>query len=325
MGVTRDSQETAGCRVAVVGAGYTAREHIRAFADVPGVTLAGIHSRTRAKAEALAAELGVAQVCDSIEELYRRTHADLVVVTVPELQARAVAEQCFAFPWTVLLEKPAGYDLADAAAIREAARTAGAGHRVFVALNRRFHSSTKVVLDDLAERDGIRFIKVQDQEDLVAATAAGQPELVVQNWMFANSIHVIDYFRVLGRGSITKVDVSVPFQPEAPGPVVCTLTFDSGDIGLYEGVWNAPAPWAVNVIGPERRWELRPLERAAYQVRGERALHQVEPHEWDVRFKPGFRAQAEAAVLSARGQDSPSVSLDDAFETMTLIHRMFRS
>ena len=41
-------------RIAFVGAGGMAREHGRAFRDIPGVILSGIHSRTRAKAEALA-------------------------------------------------------------------------------------------------------------------------------------------------------------------------------------------------------------------------------------------------------------------------------
>ena len=49
-----------------------AREHLRAFRDVPGVRLAGIHSRTRARAEALAAEFGVALVADSVAELHAK-------------------------------------------------------------------------------------------------------------------------------------------------------------------------------------------------------------------------------------------------------------
>jgi predicted dehydrogenase len=311
------------CRVAVIGAGYTAREHLKAFADVQGVRLVGIHSRTRSRAETLANEFGVPVVSDSVDELYTRTTPDLVVMTVPELEARRVAIQCFAQPWTILMEKPAGYDLADATVIFDAAVSAGADRRTFVALNRRFHSSTRTVLEDLATGDGVRFIKVQDQEDLVAAAAAGQPELVVENWMYANSIHVIDYFRVLGRGAIDEINVSVPFARDAPGPMVCTLRFSSGDIGLYEGIWNAPAPWAVNVIVPTRRWELRPLERAAFQNRGERAVQNVDPHAWDVEFKPGFRAQAAAAVQAALGRPSESIPLSDALETMRLIHKMF--
>ena len=58
------------CQVAIIGAGYMAREHIRAFADVPEVTIAGIHSRTRERAEALAGEYSIGVVCDSVAELY---------------------------------------------------------------------------------------------------------------------------------------------------------------------------------------------------------------------------------------------------------------
>src|ERR1041385_1274629 len=97
------------CKVAIVGAGNMAREHIRAFMDVPGVVVAGIHSRTRARAESLAAEFGIGHVCDSAAELYDRTRADLVVVTVSETSANPVARTCFEFPWTILLEKPPGY------------------------------------------------------------------------------------------------------------------------------------------------------------------------------------------------------------------------
>ena len=39
-------------QVAIIGAGYTAKEHIRAFADHPGATIVCIFSRTRARAEA---------------------------------------------------------------------------------------------------------------------------------------------------------------------------------------------------------------------------------------------------------------------------------
>src|SRR4029077_12521793 len=126
--------------VAVLGAGSMAREHVRAFADVPEVAVVGIHSRTPAKAEALAKELKVADVYSSIPELYERTRADLVVVAVPELAARSVSEACFAFPWAVLLEKPAGYNLADAEAIQATAKSKK--RRVWVGLNRRFLSST---------------------------------------------------------------------------------------------------------------------------------------------------------------------------------------
>src|SRR5262245_51028905 len=282
------------CRVAMVGAGSMAREHLRAFADVEGVVLAGIHSRTRERAETLAAQFRVETVCSSIDELHERSRADLVVVSVPELEARAVSQRCFAFPWTVLLEKPAGYDLSDAEAIAEAARKDG--RRGFVALNRRCYASTRAVLDDLTSRSEPRYVRVQDQQARASALASGQPPLVVRNWMYANSIHTIDFLRVFGRGRIVEVVPIRHWTPEDPGVVIAEIRFASGDTGLYEGIWNGPGPWAVSVLTPSRRWEMRPLEQASFQNRGERTLHVADTHPWDTFFKAGFRRQAQLAV-----------------------------
>ena len=307
--------------MAIVGAGNMAREHIRAFADVPGVTIAGIHSRTRSRADTLAAEYGVPGVYDSVAELYEKTRADLVVVTVPETAMNPVSRTCFEFPWTVLLEKPPGLNLPDAQEIHGAATAKN--RRVLVALNRRFLSSTRAALADLAQRDGQRFIKVQDQQDQAQAAELGHPQAVVQNWMYANSIHLIDYFQVFGRDDIRAVEPYFAWDSKSPGVVVSRLEFDSGDIGLYEGIWHGPGPWAVSVSAAERRWEMRPLEEATYQQQGERQLHPVQIHQWDRQFKPGFRLQAEMAVQAALGEPSESPTLDEAMKTMRLIAAIF--
>jgi predicted dehydrogenase len=309
------------CSVAIVGAGYMAREHVRAFQDVPDVQIVGIHSRTRARAEELAAQFNIPAVCDLVSELYDITQADLVVVTVPELAMNAVSRACFEYPWVILLEKPAGYNLSDAEDIEAAARARN--RRVFVALNRRHYSSTRTVLSDLKALSGLRFIRVQDQEDQISALQAGQPKRVVDNWMYANSIHVIDYFLMLGRGKICAVEQIIPWTPDEPRYVVAKVSFDSGDVGLYEGIWNGPGPWAVSVNTPEKRWEMRPLEQAAFQIAGQRKLEVVESHPWDTQFKPGLRLQAEKAVAAARGEANDLPTLQDAMESMRLVQAIF--
>lgn len=308
-------------RVAIVGAGYMAREHIRAFQDIEGVEVAGIFSRTRARADALAAELGVSQAYDSIAALYEGTRADLVVVAVPELSANSTCRACFEHPWTALLEKPAGYDVVDAEDIASAAHAKG--RRAFVALNRRHYASTRAAVADLASVDGPRLIVVQDQQDGAAALAAGQPPLVVKNWMYANSLHVIDYFRVLARGEVASIERVLPWTPDAPGYVMAKITFDSGDIGLYEAIWNGPGPWAVTVNTPQKRWDLRPLERAAVQPRGTRSLQPIELGDIDTRFKAGLRHQAELAVAAAAGRQTELPSLEDALISMRLVCEIY--
>lgn len=308
-------------RVAFAGAGAMAREHAKAFRAVPGVVLTGIWNRTRARAEALAAEHGIPMVCDSISELQARTQADLVVVAVLEPVAKATARQCFDFPWAVLMEKPPGLNLAEARQIQAAADARQ--RQVYVALNRRFYSSTQEAARDLATRNSRRFIHVQDQQDLSALARNEYPPELLANWMYANSIHLVDYLRHFGRGPVTRVRVIQPWDPANPDVVVAAVDFATGDAGLYTALWDGPGPWMVTVSTTARRWELRPLEQAQYQNRGERRLQGVELSESDKVFKPGLRLQAEQVVCALRHEPSSIPTLADALQTMELISQIY--
>jgi predicted dehydrogenase len=308
-------------KVAFVGAGYMAEEHMRAFASLPDVTIAGVHSRTRERAEKLAASYAT-QVYGSVAELYNGTGADLVVVTVTELFMAEVAAACFVHPWTVMLEKPAGYDLADATRIRDAA--ARANSRAFVAFNRRAYSSTRRAIELLRSNSSQRFIKVVDQQDQQAAIlVTKQPEPVARNYMFANSIHLIDYFRVLGRGEVASVEPIVRWKSEQPGLVLAKINFTSGDIGLYEGIWNGPGPWIVSVNTAEQRIEMRPLEQVSVQLRGTRAVTQLEIEGDDKTYKPGLRYQAQQAIGAARGEPANLATIVDSWHSMKLVADIF--
>ena len=309
-------------KVALVGAGNMSTEHAKAFSGLEGVELAGVFSRTRARAEQLASGHPGMMVCDSVGELFDRTRADLVVVTVRELSMSAIAKECFAFPWTVLLEKPAGYDLGDATTILDAATKAGS--RVHVALNRRAYSSTRHAVARLVDDPGPRFVKVIDQQDqLFVRDICKEPPLVVQNYMFANSIHLIDYFRVFGRGEVCGVEPVVSWTPEKPGLVLTKIEFSSGDVGLYEGIWDGPGPWAISVATPRGRLEMRPLEQVSVQLRGERKVTVLEVDPDDVAFKPGLRYQARQAVAVVRGEAHNLPTLHDSWQSMTLVARIF--
>jgi predicted dehydrogenase len=233
-----------------------------------------------------------------------------------------VAGACFAYPWTVLLEKPAGYDFADATRIRDAALRSR--RSVFVALNRRAYSSTRQALELLGTDSSPRFIKVIDQQDQQAAMEVNkQPELVARNFMFANSIHLIDYFRVLGRGEIAGVEPVVRWNPRQPGLVLAKVNFASGDIGLYEGIWNGPGPWVISVNTAAQRIEMRPLEQVSVQLRGRRAVTQLEIDAEDKSFKPGLRYQAAQALAAARGERANLATIEDSFHSMKLAADIF--
>jgi predicted dehydrogenase len=237
------------------------------------------------------------------------------------MSIRSVGEQAVAFPWTILMEKPPGKDLDEALYLESLAQQHG--RTIYVGLNRRFLGSTEAVLNDIDSRDEPRFVRVEDQQSLETARIIGHPEEIVQRWMYANSIHLMDYLRSLCRGSVTKVTPITPWTPNAPTYVLAAVEFDSGDVGLYESTWNGPGPWTVTVNTPGRRWELRPLEQAKFINAGERALNEVPATDADKNFKPGFQRQAEEVLKAVRGEPSRAPTLASAIETMRMISAIF--
>ena len=308
-------------KVAFIGAGYMAAEHAKAFRDIPKVELSGVYSRTRSRADGFAQMHSVELVCDSVDQLYDMTQAHLVVIAVPELSVREVCIAAFKHPWKCLIEKPAGYNVPDAERILDASLKYG--RQAYVALNRRHYSSTRAVLSDLIDHPGQRLVHILDQESPLAALQSGQPVTVVENWMYANSLHLVDYFSMLCRGELLAVDNYTEWRPSEPCFVVSKLTYSSRDIGIYEAVWEGPGPWAVTVTTHTRRWELRPLEQAHFQDYGSRKSEPIPTHAWDQSFKPGLRLQAEEAVRALRGEPHELPSLQQGLESMKIVNKIY--
>ena len=309
-------------KIAIIGAGYMSREHVRAFKGLPDLELAGIISRTRSKAEALAGEYNISHVCDSIDELYNKTKADLVIVSVSVLKTKEIVLEALQYPWLQLIEKPVGCSVLEGEEILAAFRASG--RTGFAAFNRRFYSSTQTVIkDQIASNTSRRLVCVYDQEDPWVKTQEPKPQQLIDCWMYANSIHLIDYFRFLGRGRIILVDPIIKWDPTNPFTVLAQINFESGDTGLYQAIWGAPGPWAVTVTTKEKRWELRPLEQASCQVYGSRSLETTPVEKADIDFKAGIRAQAEEAVKAVKGLPNSLVTLEDSLETMKLVRSIY--
>jgi predicted dehydrogenase len=310
-------------RVSFIGAGYMAEEHIKAFSDIDEVELVGIFSKTMIQAKNLATKYHLSNVCNSISDLYRSCNPDIVVVAVPELATMQVCEEIFKYSWISLIEKPVGFNLAQAEVIRRLAISNN--HKAYVALNRRHYSSTRKLIKEVDSINEPRFIHVLDQENPIAAFEGGQPKVIVDNWMYANSIHIIDYFSILCRGDLQDIENIIPWAPNSSTHVLTKLQYSSGDVGLYQAVWNAPGPWSVVVTMPSNRYELRPLEVLHIQRYKSRNNDPQTVDHWDKKFKPGLRLQAEELISICKGKNGFLPTLDDGIKTMKVINLIYGS
>lgn len=316
MGITMNK-----IKVAIIGAGYMAFEHAKAFSSFEEFSIVGICSRTNEKAVALASQYNT-EVFTNIAEMYIKTKADLVIVAVNELSMLDVCKQIFQHPWLCFLEKPVGYNYEQACEINKLAFDRD--HKPYVAFNRRSYSSTRSALAYLNKEDaGARLVSILDQQDMGAALNMGQPELVASNYMFANSIHLIDYFNLFCRGEVLSVDPTIPWNDQDPEYVVATIKYSSGDIGIYQAIWNGPGPWAVSITNSNYRLEMRPLESLKIQTKSERKMQEIDIDPIDSTYKPGLHFQALQILNYFKGTTITLATLDNSLISMSLCSMIY--
>jgi len=158
-------------RAAIVGLGSWGRTMV---ASVQGKTdllrFTTAFTRTPVKAEAYCAEHDILQV-GSLEAVLADSTIDLVVFATPNSLHRAQVEQAASAGKHVFVEKPFALTGADAAAAIDAAR--GAGIKLAVGLNRRFHPLMQELKARI--RDGRLGTLVSVLAELTATTGFYRP------------------------------------------------------------------------------------------------------------------------------------------------------
>lgn len=310
-------------RCALVGAGAMARAHGKAFAAVEGVVLCGLVGRDAGRAAAAAAELGVGCYPD-LAALWEAQAPELLILCVDTVALSAVIGEAVAYPWRLFMEKPPGYNLSDALRIRDLLAGRPDAAPAWVALNRRHFGATRQLRAALEADPGPRFLTVTDQQNIADfAALPGKSRLEAGNLMYANSIHLVDYFHALGRAPLAEVRPLGAFEPGRTLCHLALLRYANGDEGLYRGLWQGAGGWSVEVATPAGCYSLRPLEQGAFQPRGSRAARPFPADPEDAAIKPGFLKQARAVVAAAAGRPSEAVTFEEALRTQRLIHAIF--
>ena len=237
-----------------------------------------------------------------------------------ELACKEVCLEAVKYNWKLLIEKPVGHNFSEAIFIDKLCTDYGVD--AYVGLNRRFYSSTMALQKILRGINGKRVVTVLDQEDAELATLSGRPKKVVDNWMYANSIHLLIIFN----SSVEKhihTSIYPDGTPKDRDPVIAELKFSSGDVGIYHAVWDAPGPWSVTVSTNEVRGELRPLEILSLQFKGSRKTSEVAIDEIDKEYKPGLMRQARELIETFYGNTSELVTVAEATKSMKLVKSIY--
>ncbi|MBI3002033.1 MAG: Gfo/Idh/MocA family oxidoreductase [candidate division NC10 bacterium] len=314
----------ASVRFLLLGTGFFARKWLETLKAHPDCALAGVISRTPERAAATCAELGLpAPAFATLEQARARVTADAALVTLPQALHREAIAGALACGLHVLTEKPLAMDMAEAAAILEAAR-ARADRCVMVNQNFRWRPTAQALRRALL--DGAigppQTILHECAMDNRRVTVGGWREALPDPYLQDMAIHHFDLLRYLTGREAVEVFVRA-FRPSwtwFAGRPAAAGFLQFGDVAVsYSGTFAARGretlpEGAIALTGEGGTLRL--------DERGEVSLHR------DGRLtalpRPALAREDLAAtldqfVIALRSGARPETSLEDNLKSFAIV------
>lgn len=330
-------------KIGCIGAGMIMAEcHLAAYKKA-GFTVAAIASRTKAKAEEVAARWGIATVHDTPEALIGDEAIEIIDIAYPPDQQPALIRKALAQSHIkgILAQKPLALTLEEAIALRDEA--AKAGKILSVNQNMRYDQSMRVLK------------QILDKGELGAPVMATIEMRAIPHWQgfledydrltLSNmSVHHLDVLRFLfGEPdtitTLTRTDPRTQFEHK-DGITVSTLMFPSGVMAVsMEDVWSGPRgegfdsdiyiKWRVEgtdgVAQGTIGWPDGSPSTLTYASKKTTDGKWVSP-KWETMWFPhafiGVMEQLQYAIQSG---EPPALSVADNVKTVALIEAGYRS
>lgn len=207
-------------------------------------------------------------------------------------------------PKRVLIEKPGAISINEIIDRKEDFRSLEG--RVFVAYNRRFYSSVDQARKLIAEDGGLTSFNFEFTEWSHTITPLVKSPGVKENWLFANSSHVIDLAFFIG-GIPEKMACFSQKAREISwhdNTVFSGAGITKGNILFnYSANWESAGRWGIELHTLKNKYYLKPLEKLFIQKRGEIALNEcIFDDSLDIQYKPGLYNQVREFLEDEQGR-----------------------
>lgn len=244
--------------VGIVGAGWVAGEHIRAFQTNPHTEIVAICSRTESHAKTKAVECGVrCSILKDYEEMLGKEGIDIIAIATPPDCHREQTVAAAGAGKHILLEKAMATTLEDARAINDAVAKAGVKSVVSFVLrwNPLFEIIKSLLADDaigkvfMAEVDYFHGIgpwykqydwNVKKEVGVSSLISAGCHAVDALRWFMDGEIVEVFQYAAFGKGP--------DFTHYEYDPTSCTICkFADGRIGKVASSIECIQPYVFNI------------------------------------------------------------------------------
>ncbi len=272
--------------VGVIGAGNIALKHLEVVKKIKNFKIKAITSRTLSKAKKLAKTFKIEKINENIEDLLKKNHIDCLLIFVSAENMYSTIKKIINFKVPFFFEKPAGLNYRETKELSDLCYQNKI--RNMVGLNRRFYSIFEEGKKIIKKRGRFKGILIEGHERIWLINKRKKNKKVLNNWIYANSIHTIDLLRYFG-GEIKKIKgFSNNYGSEKN--ISFSVKFKNNSIGTYISNWNSPAGWSITIFGDGYTLSYKPLENGRL-ITSNFKEKKLNKSVFDKRFKPGFYKQ----------------------------------
>jgi UDP-N-acetylglucosamine 3-dehydrogenase len=305
-------------RVAVIGVGAMGAHHARVYGELPDAELVAIADRDEAR-------LAPHDVrgYESYANMLAEEQLDAASIVVPTRLHQEIGLACIERGIAVLIEKPLAADVAEATRLRDAARSADAP--LLVGHIERFNPAVVALKRHLDAREAGGILQVSAQR--VGPFFPRERDVGVVHDL---ATHDLDVFRYLvGDIESVRAETQSGIKTTHEDALSAVVRFAGGAVGSLD----------VNWLSPVKTRELRVLcERGEYRldyITQALSFHESGPPgvvaandagtEIDVQIEEPLHAELASFLRTARREEPPVVSADDAIATMRVVEAIIES
>jgi predicted dehydrogenase len=321
-------------RFAIVGCGLIGQKRAAAIARLGQSTVVAV-DRANDRAVALAAPFGARSATD-FRAATEAVDIDAVVVATPHAELSTIATACLQAGKHVLVEKPAGRNLAQVSAVAKAAETAGRVAKV--GYNHRFHPAVLRAREivDRGELGQLMFIRGRyghggrpgyEKEWRLERSISGGGELIDQG------SHLIDLAQwFLGEFTGVKAALRTFFwNTEVEDNAFLTLSTSEGQIAWLHATWTEwKNLFSFEIYGRDGKLEINGLG-GSYGVESltfYRMLPGMGPPEttrWEYPFVDrSWEAETAEFIAAIHEERRPIGDAAEAVASMSIIERIYQ-
>lgn len=326
-------------RMALIGCGFFAQNHLHAWASIPEVEIVAVCDRDEAKAEAARQAFGAGAAYTDAAAMFAAERLDFVDIATTMQTHRALVELAAGHGVHVIVQKPLAPSLEDCKAIVETC--ARAGLRLMVHENFRFQSPILAARRALAEGRIGRPHFLQASFRSGYDVFSGQPYLATEKRfiLIDLGIHILDVCRAIMGEAETLYCVSQHINPKIAGEDVATtlIRHPGGGVSIVDCSYASrrlPEPFPQTLLrieGEHGTIELLEGYRLRVTSHGVVTEEGVEPQTpawtqkpWHVLQESVLNLQRQW-VASWRQGVAPETSGEDNLRTYALVMAAYAS